>query len=358
MSASVGGPGGLGQFRPIDFDAISGPTPADATATSPLGQAGAVALGARGANVQAVQRQLQSAGFDLGAGGSDGQFGRATERAIADLQRRCGLTPTGQLDPATAETLSARAAAPRISAAVGPCGRNDPVDVRVVQKRLGDLGFYRGDMDGRYGPRLAKALQLFDGTVRGLSALERGAAAEAEAKTLAPGEETERWLRAKNAPRWERLPRSGEGFKNVDIEGHDYASSWLTDVVKTAGAAYQRDYRSGHPGASEILTNDASWRAGGDTHDHETHETGLDLDISLKRGGTTVGGRGYDREATWAKVQSLLDAPNVADVILNDPEIVRRANADPRYCGRVLTDSAGVHDNHIHVDIRPPRIEE
>jgi peptidoglycan hydrolase-like protein with peptidoglycan-binding domain len=295
--------------------------------------------------------------MDLGTDGADGVFGRATQTAVALFQRRAGLPPTGSVDEPTRAALDASAG--RIRASVGAGGRNDPVDVRVVQHRLAALGFYNGRIDGISGPRLERAIRLFDGVVRGLPSFETGPAAARAAATLEPGELVERWLRAANAPRWERIPASGPGFRNVDNERHDFAASWLVDAIRAAGARYEREYRAAHPGALEIQTNDASLRAGGDTPDHESHETGLDLDLRLgRRPGVTFRSAEYDREMIWAQIRAFLDTPNVSSVIFNDPEIVRRADADPRYRGRVLTDTTGVHDNHVHVDLAPPPIVE
>jgi len=39
----------------------------------------------------------------------------------------------------------------------------------------------------------------------------------------------------------------------------------------------------------------------------------------------------------------------------NSSESTSRADADPRYAGRVL--AAGGHDDHIHIDLQVPEIE-
>lgn len=349
---SVGGIHGPGRAGfDLEAGAVSG---ADGAAAA--GGAAPVGFGARGDEVRAIQEELLEAGFDVGA--ADGMFGRGTERAISDLQRRSGLTPTGTVDAATRAALALRAG-PRIANTVGPGGHNDPVDVRAVQRKLQGLGFYQGAVDGACGPQLQRAIQSFDATVRGLAQHDRPGAEATEARLLRPGEEAERWLRAPNAPSWQRIPRSGTGFRNVDNERHDYAASWLVATLTDAARSYERDYRSGHPRALPIQPNDASLRRGGDTPDHDTHESGLDLDLRLgARPGITFRSRDYDREAVWAQMTAFLDSPDVESVIFNDPELVRRADADPRYAGRVLTDPNGIHDNHVHVDVRPPAIVE
>ncbi len=335
----------------FQLPASSGATAADASpAAAPAPD---LRPGAHGPDVESVQQQLLRVGYDLGASGADAVFGRQTETAVRDAQRRAGLAQTGTVDAATRQALASREG-PRICAAVGPNGRNDPVDVRAVQRKLQELGYFRGTPDGRFGSKTADAIRVFNSAVRGRDQVEGGR----EAASLEPGGETERWMRAENAPRWERVPRRGTGFENVDRERHDYGTSWLTEAVRGAGEAYERDYRASHPGARPIRTNDASAQAGGDTQDHATHETGLDLDIRLGDGGITYRSRSYDREATWAQISAFLDQPNVESVYFNDPTLIARAGAVPRYSGRVIPDAAGEHDNHVHVNVRPPaRVE-
>src|ERR1700722_17343812 len=54
-------------------------------------------------DVRAAQQALGGLGFDPGP--ADGAIGQRTRAAIADFQRTRGLTPTGQLDDRTLQTL-------------------------------------------------------------------------------------------------------------------------------------------------------------------------------------------------------------------------------------------------------------
>ncbi len=69
--------------------------------------------GARGAQVEALQRQLTRAGHGLERYGVDGHFGAETAGALREFQRLQGLPATGVVDLATLAALEARAELPR-----------------------------------------------------------------------------------------------------------------------------------------------------------------------------------------------------------------------------------------------------
>lgn len=71
------------------------------------------ALGARllkrgctGADVQELQTALIKLGFSCGPDGPDGEFGKATEKALIAFQTAAGLTPDGKFGPATLAALT------------------------------------------------------------------------------------------------------------------------------------------------------------------------------------------------------------------------------------------------------------
>jgi peptidoglycan hydrolase-like protein with peptidoglycan-binding domain len=119
---------------------------------------------ATGAPVADLQRALVSAGITL-AGGVDGVFGPATERALRQFQTQRGLDVTGSVTEATANALSGLAVtAPPTSLAtlVGVrIGANGAV-VRTVQQSLINAGItFPGGADGVFGPATANALRIF-----------------------------------------------------------------------------------------------------------------------------------------------------------------------------------------------------
>lgn len=146
--------------------AASAQTPPPLTYAQPLSPAGVIAV---------QQRLKQAAAY---TGRTDGVWGQESEAALAQFQRRHGLQVTGQLNQATVATLGLNpaellavapagvAAAPPVAAAPEPL---TPEVVRRIQGRLGQLGFYTGQVDGIWGPGTQSSLERFQ-QGRGLQA--------------------------------------------------------------------------------------------------------------------------------------------------------------------------------------------
>ncbi len=64
-----------------------------------------VRYGSRGEDVKYVQEMLQKLGYDLGAGGVDGIYGKKTEAAVRDFQKASGLVADGICGPMTYQAL-------------------------------------------------------------------------------------------------------------------------------------------------------------------------------------------------------------------------------------------------------------
>lgn len=67
-------------------------------------------IGSTGPDVTALQQALSKAGFD--PGGSDGNFGPGTQRAVQAFQRSAGIAPDGTVGPQTAAALGLGGALP------------------------------------------------------------------------------------------------------------------------------------------------------------------------------------------------------------------------------------------------------
>jgi peptidoglycan hydrolase-like protein with peptidoglycan-binding domain len=125
-----------------------------------------------------VQDRLRQLG--VYGGRVDGVWGPDSQAALERFQQSRGLQVTGQLNEATAATLGLRPAelleasrggpaAPDrgAGAEAGPAaalaglGELSPGAVRAVQARLRALGFYRGGVDGIWGPATQAAVQRF-----------------------------------------------------------------------------------------------------------------------------------------------------------------------------------------------------
>ena len=126
--------------------------------------------------VQTVQDRLRQAGDYTGR--VDGVWGPDSVVALQRYQQTHGLQVTGQLNQATAATMGlsvdallgtpapAAEAAPPVAPAPVAVGQDQ---VRAVQGRLREMGFYRGPLDGVWGPGTQESIARFQQS-RGLEA--------------------------------------------------------------------------------------------------------------------------------------------------------------------------------------------
>lgn len=241
----------------------------------------------------------------------------------------------------------------QLSAPVGPGQPNDKADVKKVQTRLKELGLPVG-VDGAYGPSTQRNIDVYKSMLGGDDRTK-----DLDDHVLRPGGKMHQALVSDDAPRWQKMPKSGPGFVNTDWDRHDYGSSSVAKVIQNAGQRYQNDYRAKTPAASLITTNDVSKKRGGDTKDHETHENGLDLDVRLPRtdgqSGTRINRSDYDKEATYAVLKAFGQDPGVERILFGDKSLVERARNNKEPWAYKLFDAKG-HRDHIHVDIKPPDV--
>jgi murein DD-endopeptidase MepM/ murein hydrolase activator NlpD len=117
------------------------------------------AAGARGtAEVAALQVGLRKEGLYVGS--VDGFFGTATSAAVAELQRRAGLPPTGVFGADTRELLGRYA---RATLGSRPLRRGmSGWDVTALQFLLAWHGFPSGALDGTLGAETEAALVRFE----------------------------------------------------------------------------------------------------------------------------------------------------------------------------------------------------
>ncbi|MET0114992.1 MAG: peptidoglycan-binding protein, partial [Limnospira maxima] len=133
-------------------------------------------LGSRGADVIALQQRLQQLGYYTGM--IDGVFGESTRVAVVRFQRDNAITQTGQVGPTTqfhlARATIQRPIIPAVPAgpgfvvrpvatnpntyiAMGNAGEN----VRRIQRRLRELGFYNGPINGFFDGQTQNAVIQF-----------------------------------------------------------------------------------------------------------------------------------------------------------------------------------------------------
>jgi N-acetylmuramoyl-L-alanine amidase len=120
--------------------------------------------------VQMVQERLRQLGDYPGA--VDGVWGPDSVTALQRFQQMHGLQPTGELNQATLASLGMEPAAvlgaPAVATTVPVAPAVTPYEpvlsvhaVQMVQERLRQLGYYRGGIDGVWGPGTQDALLLF-----------------------------------------------------------------------------------------------------------------------------------------------------------------------------------------------------
>ena len=125
--------------------------------------------GATGSTVKTIQKKLISLGFLSDS--ADGAFGNKTLSAVKAFQSARGLSATGDVDRATYDALlsgststatAAPTAAPTQDASYTEISRGSTGDeVKKLQKRLTELGFYRGSTQGTFGTLTESALMDF-----------------------------------------------------------------------------------------------------------------------------------------------------------------------------------------------------
>jgi peptidoglycan hydrolase-like protein with peptidoglycan-binding domain len=116
--------------------------------------------------VRAVQARLKAmAGYP---GPVDGIWGPGSRLALRNFQQNRGLQATGEMNQATAATLGldpvvlvASAAPPPPAPVPAPVFTISGDSMRIIQARLRQLGFYKGDVDATWGASSQTALQNF-----------------------------------------------------------------------------------------------------------------------------------------------------------------------------------------------------
>ena len=128
--------------------------------------------GMEGASVRALQKRLKSLGYYDGS--VDGAYGAATITAVKLFQSHNGLTSDGRAGTSTLNKIYS-SSAKKYSSASSAAGsgtvsstgyitlrEGDESDaVRKLQRKLKDLGYYNGSVDGDFGSGTTEAVKLF-----------------------------------------------------------------------------------------------------------------------------------------------------------------------------------------------------
>ena len=141
---------------------------------------GTLRRGDTGQSVRDLQQKLKNLGYYTGT--VDGDFGAGTESALKAFQRANGLSADGVAGSKTMSTLSTAGAKPKATANTAHA-TNRPApksytpstpnkyrylqlggsgsDVRKLQERLRDLGYYHGSVSGNFGTDTEAAVVAF-----------------------------------------------------------------------------------------------------------------------------------------------------------------------------------------------------
>ncbi len=125
-------------------------------------------VGSVGSDVSDLQTRLTELGYYTGA--VDGSYGLSTQTAVMEFQTRHGLTADGVAGRQTQDALYAYGAQPKY-VTVDSAQQSDSypllkqgaagVEVRKLQGRLAELGYYAGGVDGIYGETTVTAVKAF-----------------------------------------------------------------------------------------------------------------------------------------------------------------------------------------------------
>lgn len=138
--------------------------PPRATATPQVHANVYLKLGDTGAEVRRMQNRLIELGYLSGT--ATGQFNTATEAAVIAFQKRNVSYYDGIAGPMTLSKLYSRSAVRSAggAASIGvklELGMKNSEAVRTMQRRLKELRYYTGSIDGSFGPSTEVAVRAF-----------------------------------------------------------------------------------------------------------------------------------------------------------------------------------------------------
>lgn len=127
------------------------------------GQSGGLTIGSSGDTVNQIQSRLTSLGFYSGP--ITGYYGELTEEAVRKFQAANGLSVDGVVGPATLGAIQQTGQTSNVSAP----NPNDGLleqgesgsEVAELQRRLKNLNYYNGAIDGDFGSLTADAVMRF-----------------------------------------------------------------------------------------------------------------------------------------------------------------------------------------------------
>ena len=154
-------------------------TPSPKPTATPKPTSSALRVGSSGAKVKSMQQRLKALGYYTGS--VDGEFGEGTRKALVAFQKANGLTADGVAGTATLKKLHSSNAKSAVSVSSNATSRpamrtyvastlssyrylqqgSRGSDVKKLQQRLKDLGYFSGSVSGDFGADTEVALRAF-----------------------------------------------------------------------------------------------------------------------------------------------------------------------------------------------------
>ena len=154
-------------------------TPSPKPTATPKPTSSALRVGSTGAKVKSMQQRLKALGYYTGS--VDGTFGEGTRKALVAFQKANGLTADGVAGTATLNKLHSSSAKSAVSVSSNATSRpamrtyvastlssyrylqqgSRGSDVKKLQQRLKDLGYFSGSVSGDFGADTEVALRAF-----------------------------------------------------------------------------------------------------------------------------------------------------------------------------------------------------
>ena len=123
-------------------------------------------VGSTGTDVSDLQARLTELGYYTGT--IDGKYASGTQSAVIEFQTRNGLTADGIAGRQTQDLLYSSSAQPKVISASSSGSDyillkqgSSGLEVRKLQARLAELGYYSGGTDGIYGETTTSAVKAF-----------------------------------------------------------------------------------------------------------------------------------------------------------------------------------------------------
>ena len=181
---------------------------------------GVLSKGDTGSAVKAVQQRLRELGYYSAT--CDGNYGNVTVTAVKAFQKKNGLTQDGIVNEATLKKLNSSSAISAKGTTVGTTVKDDGVlnkgdkgnEVKALQQRLKELGYYKSTCDGQFGDVTVSAVKAFQ-KKNGLTA--DGVAGETTLKKL----NSDSAIMANGKPAKEEVKDDGilnKGDKGEDVK--------------------------------------------------------------------------------------------------------------------------------------------